>query len=331
MIRCALFGAGRIGRLHADNLAAGKQVEFVRVYDPDPEAARAVAREHGCEVAQRDADCLAGDVDAAIIASATPTHIDLLTRAVKADKAVLCEKPIDLDIARVDAAQPVVTASAVPVMVGFNRRFDPGHRRLREAVAAGELGTPEQMIVSSRDPGLPPRDYLAASGGLFRDMMIHDFDMVRFVLGEEIKHLSATGSALVDPSLRELDDVDSAMVLMTTESGKLAHINCSRRAVYGYDQRIEVHGSAGMMLSDNPTPTTVRHADAQGTGCAPRLYDFFLDRYAQAFANQLAAFVDAVERSAKPDADFHAGRQALRLADAATEALHGRDPSLVSP
>lgn len=306
--------------MHATNLAANRACTLARVYDPNAEAAREVAAQYGCEVADDAEACFGGDIDAVVIASATSTHVDLLTRAVRADTAVLCEKPLDLDIARVDAAKPTVEAAQVPVMVGFNRRFDASHRALREAVCDGRIGTPEQIVISSRDPDLPPRAYLAESGGLFRDMMIHDFDMARFVLGEEIVRVAAVGGALVDPSVADLNDIDSAMVVMTTERGRLCHVNCSRRAVYGYDQRVEVHGAGGAMLSDNPTPATTRVADGTGTGRAPVLYDFFLDRYAQAFANQLAAFLTAVETDRLGDPGFHDGRQALRLADAATRA-----------
>jgi len=321
MLRFALFGAGRIGRMHADNLAAHPRAALAAVYDVAAEAARATADRHGARVAETVETALGDDVDAVLIASSTDTHVDLIGAAAKAGKAVLCEKPIDLDIARVEACKRALEADPVPVMIGFNRRFDPHHCKVRDGAQSGRIGTVEQVVITSRDPEPPPKTYLAVSGGLFRDMMIHDFDLARFVLGEEVVRVSAFGGALFDDNARDLGDVDSAMVLMRTDSGRLCHINCSRRAVYGYDQRLEVHGSTGMLRSSNLRETTVEHWTAERTASRDPLLNFFIERYARAYVAELDAFVDAVESGFEPAVTFEDGRRALILADAALESL----------
>lgn len=322
MLRFALFGAGRIGRMHAQNLAADPRVVLSYVYDVAEEAARGTAEEHGAQIASDVELVLSGDkVDGVLIASSTNTHVDLITKAARAGKAVLCEKPIDLDIARVNRCRDEIGDYKVPIQIGFNRRFDPGHSALRAAVAAGELGQLQQLVISSRDPGLAPFDYLRVSGGLFRDMMIHDFDLARFILGEDPMEISASGSIQIEPGLKELDDIDSAMVIMKTASGKLCHINCSRRAVYGYDQRVEALGESGMLISGNRTSTALERYDEKSTAAREPLLNFFMERYTESYLNQITAFIDAVENGQTPSPSFEDGRRALMLADAAEESL----------
>jgi len=322
MLRFALFGAGRIGRMHAQNLAADPRVVLSYVYDLAEEAARETAEKHGAQIAPDVEFVLSGDkVDAVLIASSTNTHVDLITKAARAGKAVLCEKPIDLDIAQVNRCRDEIGDYKVPIQIGFNRRFDPGHSALRTAVAAGELGQLQQLVISSRDPGLAPFDYLRISGGLFRDMMIHDFDLARFILGEDPMEISATGSIQIEPGLAELDDIDSAMVIMKTASGKLCHINCSRRAVYGYDQRVEALGDSGMLISGNRTSTALERYDEKSTAAREPLLNFFIERYTESYLNQITAFIDAVENGQTPSPSFEDGRRALMLADAAGESL----------
>ncbi len=322
MLRFALFGAGRIGRMHAAELAAHPDAELSYIYDVYDSAARETAYKHGAKVAADVATALNdAAVDAVLIASPTDTHVDLITRAARAGKAILCEKPIDLDIDRVNACREEIASCDVPIQIGFNRRYDPSHRSAREAVGNGEVGRVEEVIITSRDPGLAPIEILRTSGGLFRDMMIHDFDMARFILGEEPVELVAMGSVLVDPRVAELDDVDTAMVIMTTASGALCHINCSRRCVYGYDQRVEVFGDKGMVLSANPTATTLERYSASATQAREPLLNFFIERYAQAYRHQLDDFIAAVEQSRTPAVTFEDGRRALILADAAGVAL----------
>jgi myo-inositol 2-dehydrogenase/D-chiro-inositol 1-dehydrogenase len=322
MLRFALFGAGRIGRLHADNVSANPNARLVCVYDVNENAAAEVARKHGAKVAPTVEAALADpEVDAVLIASSTNTHVDLITRSAKAGKAVLCEKPIDLDIGQVDRCRQEIASCNVPVQIGFNRRYDPSHHAVFDAVQNGDIGHIEQLVITSRDPAPPPVAYIAVSGGLFRDMMIHDFDLARFILGEEVVEVTASGSALVDPAIAEAGDVDSAMVVMKTASGKLCHINNSRRASYGYDQRVEAFGSLGMVISNNRTATTLERHSATTTGAREPLLNFFIDRYGDAYRNQINDFIDAVANGRQPSPNFDDGRRALVLADAALESL----------
>jgi myo-inositol 2-dehydrogenase / D-chiro-inositol 1-dehydrogenase len=240
-------------------------------------------------------------------------------------KAVLCEKPIDLDIAKVDAAVHEIERLNGRVMVAFNRRFDPSAQKLRRSIDAGEIGEVRQVIITSRDPELPPRDYIRHSGGIFRDMVIHDFDMARWLLGEEPTEVMAIAGRLIDPSLAEVDDFDTLMVLMRTASGRQCHINCYRDCVYGYDQRFEILGSSGMLLNDNVRPSTVRRWSRTQTEAQEPLLNFFLERYVEAYRTELDLFIKAVEAGEALPTTPHDGRQALRLAECALEsALTGR-------
>jgi len=316
MIEIAQFGAGRIGRIHAANLAASGSAKLRYVVDTHRESAEDLAGRYGAKVVDTKTALADPKVRAVVIASSTDTHADLCIRAAKAGKAIFCEKPIDLSLARVDACLKIVSAAKVPMFVGFNRRFDPSFASLQSRLRAGEIGDVEQVIVSSRDPGLPPMSYLKVSGGQFRDMTIHDFDMVRWLLGEEPVEVYAMGAALVDPAVGKIGDCDSVMVLLRTKSGKMAHINNSRRASYGYDQRIEVHGSKGRLMAGNLTPTTVEKADAAAVTSDKPLY-FFLERYAEAYRHELAAFLGALSGKKKMPVGAADGRQALVLAEAA--------------
>ena len=320
MLRFAQFGAGRIGAIHAANLAATPQTQLRYVVDVNAAAAQALAARHGAQVTDVATALADRDVDAVIIASSTDTHADLAIAAARAGKAIFCEKPIDLSLKRVDACLAAVKKAKVPMFVGFNRRFDPSFSELRARIGRGEIGAVEQVIISSRDPGLPPVSYLKVSGGQFRDMTIHDFDMARWLLGEEPVELFAYGSCLVDPAVGKIGDTDSAMVLLKTASGKLAHINNSRRASYGYDQRIEVHGAKGRLMAGNRTATTVEVATAAAVATDKPLY-FFLERYADAYRAELAAFVDAVVNKKPVPVGAEDGRQAIVLAEAAVKSL----------
>ena len=321
MIRFALLGAGRIGTMHARHVAACPDARLVCVYDPVPDAARAVAEQHGATAAGTVQAALAAGVDAVLIASSTDTHVDLIAAAAQAGKAVFCEKPIDLSLQRVEECWQQVSDRGVPIQIGFNRRYDASHRAVRERVAAGEIGDLHQVIITSRDPEPPPMSYTRVSGGLFRDMMIHDFDLARFVLDEEPDTVTAAGSVMITPELAELGDVDTAMVLMTTASGKQCHINCSRQAVYGYDQRLEAHGSDGMVCSTNHFQDQVRRFSATSAGAPAPLRHFFIDRYAPAYQAQLADFVDAVANGRETSVTFEDGHRALILAEAANQSL----------
>jgi myo-inositol 2-dehydrogenase/D-chiro-inositol 1-dehydrogenase len=324
MVRFALFGAGRIGALHAANIAASHpRARLSWVYDTNAAAATATAARYDARVAASVEAALADpDVDAVLIASSTDTHVDLITAAARAGKAILCEKPIDLDIERVERCRSAIADSGVAVQLGFNRRYDRSHRAVREAVRAGQIGALELLLITSRDPGLPPLSYLPVSGGIFRDMTIHDFDLARFILGDDpVTDLYATGSIMVEPQLRELGDVDTAMVVMRAASGALVHINNSRRAVYGYDQRVEAFGATGMVQSDNLRASSLTRSDAHATDAREPLLNFFIERYRQAYLDELGEFIDVVEGNRQPTAGFEDGRCALILANAALESL----------
>lgn len=327
MVKFALFGTGRIGVMHAANIVANPNAELVTVYDVNAAAAQAAGARFGCKVAPSVEAALAEKgVDAVLIASSTNTHVDLITASAKAGKAILCEKPIDLDIARVEQCRKDIALTGVPVQIGFNRRYDPSHRAVREAVRKGEIGALELLVISSRDPGLAPVEYLKVSGGIFRDMMIHDFDLARFILGEEPTEVYAAGSVKVDPEVGNLGDVDTAMVTLKTGSGALVHINNSRRSVYGYDQRIEAFGSKGMVQSDNVRANTLTRYTAEATGVKQPLLHFFIERYTQAYLDELNEFIEVVAKKQKPSVDFEDGRKALILADAATKSLKSGKP-----
>jgi len=321
VIRFALFGCGRIGRVHADSIDVHPQAELAWVYDPIESAAQEVAKQYGASTAPSvDAAMEDPSVDAVVIASATPTHVDLLTRAVRTGKAVLCEKPIDLDLARVDRCWAEIAALNPTVMVGFNRRFDPSFREVRERIASGEIGRLEQLTIVSRDPAPAPREYLAVSGGLFRDMTIHDFDLARFFLGG-VAEVYAMGSNLVADYIAELGDIDGAVVVMRGADGALCQITNSRHSVFGYDQRLEAFGSAGMLSVGNQHPTSVRLSNATHTEAAPEYLNFFLDRYTPAYRAELDHLITATEQGGQPNPGFADGREALALADAALESL----------
>jgi myo-inositol 2-dehydrogenase / D-chiro-inositol 1-dehydrogenase len=316
MLEIAHFGAGRIGQIHAANIAVMKDVRLRYIVDVNPDAAQKLAALHGAKLAsERDALADPG-VSAVLIASSTDTHARLAIAAARAGKAIFCEKPIDLSLKKVDGCLAEVEKAGVPMFVGFNRRFDPSFSALKSRLDAGEIGALEQVVISSRDPGPPPLSYIRVSGGMFRDMTIHDFDMARWLLGEEPVEVFAMGECLVDRKIGAAGDIDSAMVLLRTASDRMCHINNSRRAAYGYDQRIEVFGAKGMLRAENIGETTVEHFGPRGT-VADRPLDFFLERYASAYRGEMAAFVSALRNRRAMPVGAKDGRQALVLAEAA--------------
>jgi myo-inositol 2-dehydrogenase/D-chiro-inositol 1-dehydrogenase len=321
MLRFGLFGAGRIGRVHAASLAAHPRTELAVVHDPVEVAAHEVARLYGA-TPTGDAEAILGnpDIDAVIIASPTPTHVELLTACAQAGKAVLCEKPIDLDLGQVDACWEEIKGLNTTVMVGFNRRFDPTFAGMRERVSDGEIGRLEQLLIISRDPAPAPAAYIASSGGIFRDMTIHDFDMARFFLGDVVE-VHATGANLIEPYIAEVGDVDSALVTLRGAGGELCQITNSRRCAFGYDQRVEAFGATGMLSAGNQTASSVRYSGASGTETAPPYLNFFLDRYMPAYQAELDHLVVCIEQGLTPSPGFADGRAALVLADAATESV----------
>jgi myo-inositol 2-dehydrogenase/D-chiro-inositol 1-dehydrogenase len=315
-MKFGIIGAGRIGKIHATNVAARKDSAVALVADADAAAAASLAESTDAAVGSIDEILASSAVDAVAICAPTDMHAELIERAARAGKAIFCEKPIDLEAERIVRCLEVVKAAGATLMVGFNRRFDPNFAALRARIADGAIGNLEIVSITSRDPGPPPVSYIARSGGLFRDMMIHDFDMARFLLGEEPVSVSAMGSALVDKAIGEAGDVDTAVVIMETKSGKVATISNSRRAVYGYDQRVEAHGSKGMIFADNVKETTVGFAGANGF-TSDKVLNFFLERYASAYRDELDTFITAVASGSKPRPDGADGLKANRLADAA--------------
>jgi len=319
----ALFGAGRIGRIHAENLRAHPRAALRYVVDVDAAACARIAEATGAaraEAAQALADPA---VDAILVASPTDTHAALIEAGAAARKAILCEKPVDLDAARARQCVAAARKAGILLAIGFNRRYDPSFRRVRDGIAAGEIGEVENVLVVSRDPAPPPAGYVARSGGMFRDMSIHDFDMSRWLLGEEPVEVSAQGACLVDPAIGAAGDIDTAAVLLRTASGRLAQVVNSRRAAFGYDQRIEVCGARGMLRAGNRRATSFEQADGGGYRRDPAL-PFFLERYADAYRLELDAFVRRLHGEEAELVSGEDGIRALEIADAAEQAMRTR-------
>ena len=318
MIDVALFGAGRIGKIHAGNLARESGARLKYVIDPDTEAATALAAQHGAQIATTAQVFADPKIGAVLICSYTDTHADLILAAAAAGKPIFCEKPVDLAIARARTCAEAVTRAGITCMIGFQRRFDPTFAALKKRLAAGEIGTPEMLVVTSRDPGAPPIPYIKSSGGIFKDMLIHDFDVFRWLLDDEAETVHANASCLVDPAIAEAGDVDSTAVTIRTKRGRLCQINTSRRAAYGYDQRFEVLGSKGMLQCGNHRPTEVVQLDGNCVR-SDKPEHFFLQRYREAYRLELAHFFECLQSGQPFRTSVTDGVEAQKLADAATQ------------
>ncbi|MDA5093803.1 inositol 2-dehydrogenase [Aliiroseovarius sp. KMU-50] len=317
MLRVGLLGAGRIGQVHAVNIAGHALSELVAVSDFHAPAAKSLAAQYGADVKSSEEILADPSIDAVLIATPTDTHSDLIEAAVAAGKGVLCEKPVDLSLARAKACLAATDGATKPIMIGFNRRFDPNFSALQRAAAQGEIGKAELLSVTSFDPAPPPVDYVKVSGGLFRDMMIHDFDMANFLMRDTPISISAVGSAIIDPAIGAAGDVDTAVVTMTYGDGRIAVIKNSRRAAYGYDQRVELLGSEGLLAADNMLENTVSKSTKAGvTGAKPE--HFFLERYQKAYVAEWQAFIDAMLNGAPVPVSLEDGVMALAMAEAAT-------------
>nr|WP_235938495.1 inositol 2-dehydrogenase [Endobacterium cereale] len=325
VLKIGLLGAGRIGRVHAINIAAHARSQLAAVSDVNEDSARSLADAYGANVATSEDILSDASIDAVLIATSTDTHSDLMERAAAAGKAILCEKPVDLSLERAQACLDVVSKTGVPVMIGFNRRFDPNFSAIKASIAAGEIGKPELLSITSFDPAPPPVSYVKVSGGLFRDMMIHDFDMANFLMGEVPKTVHAVGTSIVDPEIGKAGDVDTAVVTLTYADGRIAVIKNSRRAVYGYDQRVEILGSEGLLSAGNVLENTVSKATKQGVVSAKPEF-FFLERYMRAYAAEWEAFVAAVLDGAAIPVSLKDGVAALALAEAATASVKSGQP-----
>jgi myo-inositol 2-dehydrogenase / D-chiro-inositol 1-dehydrogenase len=330
MKNVAVFGAGRIGRIHASNLAALPGVQLKYVCDAVPAAAADLAQQLGAQASDIDAVFADASIDAVAICSPTSTHSDLIARAAQAGKHVFCEKPVDLSVPRAEAVARTVAEAGVACMIGFQRRFDPTFNDARRRLDAGEIGQPEMLIITSRDPGAPPVEYIKQSGGIFRDMLIHDLDVFRWILcadGDEAAWLSATGSVLTDPAVGEAGDWDSTAVTIRTRRGRLCQINTTRRAAYGYDQRFELLGSQGLLQCGNHKPTEVVQWDASGVR-ADKPEAFFLQRYAAAYRLEIEHFFDCLQTGKPFKTTVEDGVKAQQLADAATLSAQSGQPVL---
>ncbi|MDE0630431.1 MAG: inositol 2-dehydrogenase [Caldilineaceae bacterium] len=331
-VRFAIIGAGRIGRVHAENLTRHiQEAEVVAIADVVPEAAKQTARRFGiAEAGGNPADVIGrDDVDAIAICSSTETHADFIIQAARAGKHAFCEKPIALRLPAVDAALAAVAENGTKLQIGFNRRFDPNFRGVRDAVRNGEVGEPYLVQITSRDPEPPPLSYVRDSGGLFLDMMIHDFDMVRFLLDDEVEEVSASGAVRVDPAIGEAGDIDTAIVTLRYACGALGVITNSRQAVYGGDQRVEVLGSLGSVLCENNTPDRVIRQTEAGVVHAKPLY-FFLERYLAAYADELRSFIRAILDDTEVEVTGNDGRAPVVLALAAGKSYREKRSVAVS-
>jgi myo-inositol 2-dehydrogenase/D-chiro-inositol 1-dehydrogenase len=331
-VRIGVIGCGRIGAMHAANITKHERARLAGVNDIDRAAVERVAQSINAPVIDTAEEMFSSpNVDAVLIASSTDTHADLLEQAVAAGKPVLCEKPIDLSLSRVNRCAQAIRGAKTPIQLGFVRRFDPGHKAVRDAVRSGAIGDLHQVVIISRDPGLAPKAYLERSGGVLRDMTIHDFDMARYVLDEEPTLVFASGSRLVAPRLMEAyGDYDTIAVTMTTASGKQAVILNSREAVYGYDQRVEAFGSKGMAVSENRRPHNMALTAKEFTDQRAPLLNFFIERYREAFDAEIDSFVDSASTGKPAVVGFEDGRLALVLAEAAMRSISEGRPVKVS-
>ena len=331
-LNIGLIGAGRIGRLHAENLAYRlPEANPVAVSDIFVDAAVKIAAELGIPSAYQDHRPILEDkaIEAVLICSSTDTHAQLIEEAAAAGKHIFCEKPIALDLDEIDRALAAADQTGVKLQVGFNRRFDPNFRRVQEIVASGQIGTPHILRITSRDPQPPPIEYIKVSGGIFLDMTIHDFDMARFLMGGEVEEIYAAGGVLVDPAIGEAGDIDTAIINLRFANGTLGTIDNSRQAVYGYDQRVEVFGSAGMVAVSNNTPDSAVVSNAQGVHGSLPLF-FFVERYTESYLAEMKAFIDCILEDKTPPVTGIDGRVPVVMGYAAQKSYVENRPVKLS-
>ena len=327
-INVGVIGAGRIGTLHIEHLAQNiPDAELVAICSLDRGRVDTLAAQFNLPKVTNDYTTILADaqIDAVLICSSTDTHVQISQEAAEAGKHIFCEKPIAFDLAQIDETLAIVKKTGVKFQVGFNRRFDASFRRIREAVAAGEIGEPHILRITSRDPGPPPIEYVKVSGGIFLDMTIHDFDMARYLIGDEVTEVYATGGVRVDPSIGEAGDIDTAVITLKFRNGVIGTIDNSREAVYGYDQRVEVFGSKGMVTAANPLTDTVTFSDSAGTRAAAPPY-FFIERYKPAFLAELQAFLTCIREDTAPLVTGEDGRVPVVIGFAAMQSLRENRP-----
>ncbi len=328
MVDLALFGAGRMGNIHARGISNNPKARLKYIADPNAVAASALAEEYNIEVSAQQ-DILADpSIDGIVITATTKAHTELVLAACSAGKAIFCEKPLDLDISRVNQCLDTLDASSVPLCLGFQRRFDPSFAKVRRAIDEGQIGQLEVLQITSRDPSPPPTDYIRVCGGIFADMMIHDLDIALWLLDSPIIEVYANGSCLVSPVFAEYGDIDTAMVTLKAANGALTHINNSRRAVYGYDQRLEILGSKGLLQVGNQTDSFVTTWNESGL-VGEKPCAFFPQRYAHAYQAEIDHFVQVVLGEATPLISAVDGRNSLLLAHAAAQSFEAGQPVAV--
>jgi myo-inositol 2-dehydrogenase/D-chiro-inositol 1-dehydrogenase len=331
-VNVGLIGAGRIGRLHAEHLAFRiPQANVVAVADIVPEAAQRCAAALDIPTATQDHRAIMEDasIEAVVICSSTDTHAQMIEEAAAAGKHVFCEKPIDFDLARIDRALAAVERAGVKLQVGFNRRFDPNFKRVRDLVAEGEIGEPHILRITSRDPAPPPIEYVKVSGGIFLDMTIHDFDMARYLIGSEVEEVYAVGGVMVDPAIGQAGDIDTTVITLRFENGVVGTIDNSRQAVYGYDQRVEVFGSGGCVSADNNYPNTAVVSDAERVHRDLPL-NFFMERYIDSYIAEMAAFIECIQRGQPPPVTGIDGRTPVVMGYAARKSYEENRPVKLS-
>ena len=331
-LNIGLIGAGRIGRIHAEVLAYRvPSANLMMVADVFEESARTCAADFQIPIVASSPQAIfeSSEIDAVAICSSTKTHAQFIIEAAQAGKHIFCEKPIALDLASIDQALAEVEKAGVKLQVGFNRRFHPNFKQVRDLVAAGKLGTPHMVRISSRDSAPPPPGYVEVSGGIFLDMTIHDFDMARYLIGDEIEEVYATGGVMVDPTIGEAGDIDTTVIVLTYKSGAICTIDNSREAVFGYDQRVEVFGSAGMAVSNNNTPHNTMHYTRE-SGYTPLPHWGFLELYFDTYVAEMQAFVEAILNDIEPLVTGLDGRYPLLIGLAAGKSLRERRPVKLS-
>ena len=331
-IRVGLIGAGRIGKLHIEHLVQNiPEIELVTLCSLNLPNLKSIAEQYNVPKVTTDYNTLLADpqIDAVLITASTNTHVEMSQAAAKAGKHIFCEKPISLDLEQIDETLAIVEKAGVKFQVGFNRRFDVSFKRVREAVASGEIGEPHIMRISSRDPAPPPIEYVKVSGGIFLDMTIHDFDMARYLIGDEVVEVYAAGGVRVDPKIGEAGDIDTTVITLQFQNGVIGTIDNSREAVYGYDQRVEVFGSKGMVTAANPLTDTVTFSGSDGSRAASPPY-FFVERYKSAFLSELQAFFTCIQEDTLPAVTGADGRAPVVIGFAALKSLRENRPVRLS-
>ena len=331
-IRVGVIGTGRIGKLHIEHLAQSiPEAELVALCSLDRLSMESLAKQFNVTQTTEDYTEFLADpqIDAVLITSATDTHVEISQAAAKAGKHIFCEKPIALDLKQIDETLAIVEKAGVKFQVGFQRRFDTSFMRVREAIASGEIGEPHILRITSRDPAPPPIEYIKVSGGIFLDMTIHDFDMARYLIGDEVVEIYATGDVRVDPEIGEAGDIDTAVITGRFQNGGIVTIDNSREAVYGYDQRVEVFGSKGMVTAANPLTDTVTFSGSEGTHAALPPH-FFVERYKAAYLSELQAFIRCIQEGTLPPVTGKDGRVPVVMGLAALKSLRENRPVLLS-